>query len=100
MAAQMATPDICPNCGALVPPKAKACPECGSDEETGWSDRATAQRLDLPDDGFDYEEFVREEFGTGQGASRIRPRGISWLWWLVAAILVALSAAWLTGLLR
>jgi len=96
----MAAPEICPNCGALVPREARACPECGSDEETGWSDRATAQRLDLPEDGFDYGEFVQEEFGTGHDERRIRPRGISWLWWIVAVVLVALSAAWLTGLLR
>jgi hypothetical protein len=96
----MAAPEICPHCGALVPRRAKACPACGSDEETGWSDRATAQRLDLPDDEFDYAEFVREEFGAGTGASRIRPRGVRWLWWIVALVLVVLSAAWLTGWLR
>jgi hypothetical protein len=28
-------PEFCPNCGAEVPRKAKACPECGADEETG-----------------------------------------------------------------
>jgi hypothetical protein len=28
---------ICPNCGAEVPPCARACRECGSDERTGWS---------------------------------------------------------------
>ena len=29
---------ICPFCGAQVPQGALACPECGSDEQTGWSD--------------------------------------------------------------
>jgi hypothetical protein len=29
---------ICPNCGAEVPMKALACPECGSDDRTGWSE--------------------------------------------------------------
>lgn len=96
----MAAPETCPNCGALVPRKASACPECGSDEETGWSDRATAQRLGLPDDEFNYDEFVKEEFGGGRKADRLRPRGIRWLWWIVAVVLVALSLAWLTGLLR
>src|SRR5687767_13412138 len=28
---------ICPHCGADVPPGARACRECGSDERTGWS---------------------------------------------------------------
>src|ERR1041384_1119375 len=36
------TPEICPNCGAEVPRQAKACPECGSDEKTGWSEEAHA----------------------------------------------------------
>ncbi len=76
-------PDICPNCGAEVPRHAKACPECGADEATGWSERAAGQRLDLPDDEFDYDEFVKEEFGT---RSKVRPRGLSWFWWLVALV--------------
>lgn len=84
-------PEVCPHCGSLVPPKARACPECGSDEKTGWSDRAQAQRLDLPDDEFDYDEFVKEEFG-GQQERRVKPRGLKWLWWLVAIILLALFA--------
>lgn len=83
------TPEVCPQCGALVPARARACPECGSDEQTGWSDRAQAQRLDLPDDEFDYDEFVKEEFGEG-GRDKLKPRGLKWRWWLVALGLVAL----------
>ena len=85
------TPEICPNCGAEVPRNAKACPECGSDEQTGWSDRAQAQRLGLPDDEFDYDEFVKEEFG-GPRVQRVKPRGIRWLWWIVGIGLLALFA--------
>ena len=40
---------VCPNCGAEVSPKALACPECGSDERTGWSDDTMYDGLDLPD---------------------------------------------------
>jgi hypothetical protein len=86
------TPEICPNCGAEVPPRAKACPECGADEETGWSEHAHSQRLGLPDDEFDYDRFVKEEFGSERS---IRPRGISWLWWFVALLLLALMLGWL-----
>ena len=90
-------PDVCPNCGALVPEKARACPECGSDEETGWSDRAQSQRLDLPDDEFNYDEFVREEFGEegkrGSAVPQVKPRGISWLWWIVGVLLL-LALLW------
>ena len=79
-------PDTCPNCGADVPRHARACPECGSDDQTGWSDRARADHLGLPDDDFDHDAFVREEFGS----DRAEPRGIAWYWWLVALLLVAL----------
>jgi len=77
----MATPETCPNCGADVPRNARACPECGADERSGWSEDAYAERLGLPDDKFDYDKFVEEEF---RPAKEIRPRGISWMWWLVA----------------
>ena len=81
--------EICPNCGADLPKKAKACPECGSDEKTDWSDQARYAGLDLPDDSFDYDEFVKREFDGCQ----VRPRGISWWWWLVAAILLVVFLA-------
>jgi len=39
----------CPHCGAQVPSSATACPECGSDNETGWSKAATYDDLLLYD---------------------------------------------------
>ena len=81
-------PEICPNCGAEVPPKARACPECGADEKTGWSERAAAQRLGIPDDEFDYDEFVKEEFGAKKSPAR---PPIGWFWWVVAVgLLIAI----------
>ncbi len=80
------SPEICPICGAEVPSKAKACPQCGADEETGWSERARAQELGLPDDDFNYDQFMKEEFGQPKG--KIRPRGIGWMWWLVTIVLL------------
>ncbi len=38
----------CPNCGAEVQIKAKSCPDCGSDENTGWSEDTMYDGLDLP----------------------------------------------------
>lgn len=38
----------CPICGARVRIGARACPECGSDEQTGWSEAAKYEHL-LPD---------------------------------------------------
>jgi len=81
-----ATPETCPHCGADVPRRAKVCPGCGADHETGWSDAATGQNLGLPDESFDHEEFVAEEFGE---EAKLKPRGIAWGWWLVAALLIA-----------
>ena len=60
--------DVCPNCGAEVPRNSKACPGCGSDEKTGWSETAYASGLGLP----------------------AKPRGISWFWWAAAVILAGL----------
>ncbi|HOK78702.1 MAG TPA: zinc-ribbon domain-containing protein [Verrucomicrobiota bacterium] len=81
----MSAPDFCPNCGAEIPQGAKCCPECGSDEETGWSEQARYDALDLPDDQFDHDDFVRREFEP----DRFKPRGMRWFWWLVAAGVLA-----------
>lgn len=80
----MNPPEICPNCGAEVPPNARACPECGSDSETGWNERAAAQNLDLPDEDFDYQEFVKREFGPRKDTGH----RIHWFWWMIALGLV------------
>lgn len=86
------SPDICPHCGMEVPPGAKACPECGSDEKTGWSGKAHYDHLDLPEENFDYEDFVKREFG----GERMVPRGIHWFWRLVTILVVAgLICLWL-----
>jgi predicted nucleic acid-binding Zn ribbon protein len=76
--------DSCPNCGADLPPGALACPECGSCEETGWSEEAESQIPGLPDDKFDYEEFVKREFEP----ERAKPRGLTWFWWVMGIIVV------------
>ncbi len=78
-------PEICPNCGADVPPRAKACPECGADETTGWSEQARNDELGLPDENFDYEAFVKREFGGKKSVLG----GIHWFWWLVAVIVLS-----------
>jgi uncharacterized membrane protein YvbJ len=85
-------PEVCPNCGAEVPLGAKACPECGSDEQTGWSEEARYDDLNLPDENFDYDDFVKHEFGK----ERTLPRGIHWFRWLVAILVTAgLICLWL-----
>jgi hypothetical protein len=76
-------PEICPNCGSEIPPKAKACPQCGSDEKTGWSEDARYDGLDLPDEKFDYDDYVKREFSKSP-----KPAGLNWFWWLVAVLLL------------
>lgn len=61
------------------------CPECGSDEQTGWSEAARSDGLGLPDDSFDYDEFVGREFGPKGPVTR----GIHWFWWTVACLAIA-----------
>ncbi|MGA0093797.1 MAG: zinc ribbon domain-containing protein [Chthoniobacterales bacterium] len=89
-----ATPEICPVCGGGVPRGAAACPECGADERSGWREDADETGgLDLPDGEFDYDEFVKKEFGT-----EVKPEGIAWAWWAAAvAALLAFIAMLLRG---
>ena len=87
------TPEICPNCGEIVPPKAKACPECGACEETGWSDEGRADALGLPSEEFDYDDYVKREF---EGENPKRKFGAVWI--ITAIVLLALFAwAFLRG---
>ena len=46
--------------------------------------------LDLPEESFDYDAYVKREFG----AKDPRPRGISWIWWLTAVLLLAAGVFW------
>ncbi|MCR4290360.1 MAG: zinc ribbon domain-containing protein [Candidatus Scalindua sp.] len=55
----------CPNCGAEVPIKAKSCPDCGSDEKTGWSEDTMYDGLDLP---------ALEESDTQEKASMLQSK--------------------------
>lgn len=58
----------CPYCGASLGKNARACPQCGSDEETGWSPERYLDGIDLPDEN-SYDEIRRAEFG-GEGPAR------------------------------
>lgn len=89
-----ATPEVCPVCGEDVPRGAKACPECGADELSGWREDADGTGgLDLPDEEFNYDEFVKKEFRNG-----VKPEGIGWAWWAAAvAALLAFIAMLLRG---
>lgn len=79
------TPEICPSCGAEVPPRARACPECGADEKTGWNEETTQfDGLDLPEESVDYEKTLEDE-GLKPPA---RSAGLPWYWWALGIILM------------
>ena len=63
----------CPHCGGEISRKARACPLCGSDENTGWSEYKYLDGLDVPEkDDDDYDQIRENEFGK----SNFRP--LSW----------------------
>ena len=77
-------PKVCPVCGEDVSPIAVACLECGADHRSGWQEDAEAyDGVDLPDNDFNYEEFVKQEFGSSR-----RP-AIKKVWWITAILLIA-----------
>jgi hypothetical protein len=76
-------------CQADVPRGAKACGGCGASHDSGWNEEAETSGLDLPDEEFDYGDFVAREFGEGK--PRRRPRQT--LWTIAGVVLlVALGA--------
>jgi len=59
------SPPICPNCGTVLPSDAKACPECGADDETGWSEEAYAPQTPIfRMMSLIYEKYAKTEFGS------------------------------------
>ena len=73
-------PDECANCGAEIPRNARACPECGADERTGWRETSIYDGLDLPGD--------EDDEGSSSGGGRDHRRGgLAW-YWIAAFILV------------
>lgn len=80
----MSSPFQCPECGADVHPNAGGCRECGATKENGiWVRSDSYDGVDLPDDDFDYDDFVRREFGDDSPANW---SGKRLFWWIVAVI--------------
>jgi uncharacterized membrane protein YvbJ len=81
---QLKAPEVCPVCGEDVPRGSLACPECGADHNSGWGqDADTYDAVDLPDEEFNYDEFVREEFGSAAKTGAIKT-----IWWITAILVV------------
>ena len=78
------TPEVCPVCNEDVPPGALACPECGADHKSGWREDAEGyDGLNLPDEDFNYDDFVKQEFGP-----RVKPSGLKVIWWIAGIVLI------------
>lgn len=78
-------PSFCPACGAEVPEKALACPECGADHTTGWNQETTAyDGIDLPDTEFDYDAYLKREFS----ASASTPASNKKVWTAVVILVI------------
>jgi uncharacterized membrane protein YvbJ len=60
---------VCPNCGVEVPRKSKACPECGSDENTGWSEFTYMDTIQAPDEN-EYLELLNNEFSEKKNTNK------------------------------
>ncbi len=86
--ARFKPPGQCPNCGEWVPRGAVACDDCGSCSKSGWNEAAeTYDGLDLPDEDFDYDDFIQREFGADrEGRASLSKET---LWKIVAAVLLA-----------
>lgn len=82
-------PAECPVCGAEVPSGARACPNCGADERTGWNEEAARyDGLDLPEGAFDPDGSALH---ANQEKTRT-PAGVSWSTWVIATGMLALIA--------
>ena len=81
---------VCPGCGAEVPIGPRGCPKCTRPpkrrKRRSWERGPAQDGLDLPEDDFDYDEFVAREFGKVPH----RRIGIAWYWWMTAVVILIL----------
>lgn len=78
-------PAECANCGAAIPRGARACPECGADERTGWRETGVYDGLDLPESAFEDEATSRKSPRASRDVN-----GLAWYWWCVGVGLLLL----------
>lgn len=80
-------PEECANCGTAIPRSAKACPDCGADERTGWRETTVYDQVDLPDEAIGGSGPGSRRRGAAHGVN-----GVAWYWWCVGIGLVVLLA--------
>lgn len=79
----------CPFCGTEVRVGSKGCPGCTPGAGKSWQQDSSLDGVDLPDDPeeFDYDDFVKREFG--KTARVVKPAGLKWKWWITGVLLLA-----------
>jgi len=87
-------PDECANCGAAIPRHARACPECGADERTGWRETSIYDGLDLPERSDD------EDNGAPIKRRPSDKGGLAWYWIVALVAVLATLVLSALGLLR
>ena len=85
-------PAECANCGTALPARARACPECGADERTGWREASVYDGLELP------ESAWSDDAATSPERKAPRVNGLAWYWWTAGVVLVVLLGAAFLGL--
>ena len=89
---------ICPFCGTEVA-VGKNCSGCAKKarkplpKKKSWEQDSSADGLNLPNEDFDYEDFIAREFGKAPH----RRTGLKWYWWALA---VALLIGMIYGILH
>jgi hypothetical protein len=80
---------VCPFCDSKVR-VGEACSGCAQKAKTpkpkkaSWQQDSSSDGLNLPDEDFDYEDFVAREFGK----SPHRALGLKWYWWLLGVVVL------------
>ena len=82
----------CPTCAHPLSPNARSCGRCGTRREGAtWLTPGSADGLGIDDEPFDYDDFIRREFGEGGRADNwfTRMSAKERFWWVVAVVLLA-----------
>jgi hypothetical protein len=91
------SPDFrCPTCATSLSPNARSCGRCGARREgDSWLTPDSYDGLGLDEDAFDYDDFLRREFGSdSQGGNWFTRMSVKErFWWVVAVILLVAFVA-------
>ena len=74
----------CPGCVRKQKRKRPPAPK----DPKPWEQDEVHDGLDLPDDGFDYDDFVAREFGHVPH----RKLGVKWYWWALGCAMLVIVA--------